>query len=116
MTRRAFSAKQCSESNSAAAGILRSSVAAHFLSNSGEEACFGCSGARSSESDRGIVFLPHRLLGQGSAQVGVRSRPSGEPERQIATAKGASMMVELVAATAGQESRLSQISPPSTST
>ena len=32
-------------------------------------------------------------LGQGSAQVGVRLRPSGEPERQIATAKGASMMV-----------------------
>ena len=61
MTRRAFSAKQCSESNSAAAGILRSSAAAHFLSNSGEEACFRCSGARSSESDRGIVFRPRQL-------------------------------------------------------
>ena len=76
MTRRTFSAKQCSESNSAAAGFFRSLALAPFLASSAGEAFRGCSGGPGAEFDQRIVLRPCRLARASlCAAVGANATP-----------------------------------------
>ena len=83
MTRRAFSAKHCSESNSVAAGFFGSLALASFLASFGGEAFRGCSGGPGAEFDQRIVFRPCWLARASlCAAVGA----NGARRRALATA------------------------------
>ena len=83
MTRRAFSAKQCSESSSAAAGFFRSLALAPFLASSAGEAFRGCSGGPGAEFDQRIVLRPCRL---GRASLCAAVGANATLRRALATA------------------------------